>query len=139
MRSAGPWPLCGSGRFAQPLGPEMDTMVQEYFDGIRAPRKAKIDKLHSLIVDCFPNAEIDMQYRMPTYRYGDGWVAIANQKHCVSLYTCSAEHLVKFKELHPNIKTGKGCINFRDRDAIPEDAVKEVIKHAIGQPKGYRP
>ena len=98
----------------------------------------KIDKLHSLVVESFPGAKIDLQYRMPTYRYGGGWVAIANQKGYVSLYTCNAGHLVEFKKRHPNIKTGKGCINFRNRDAIPEKAVREVIEHAIGQLKGFR-
>ena len=79
---------------------------------------------------------IDMHYKMPTYRYGDGWLAIANQKNYVSLYTCSADHLEKFRQRHPHIKTGKGCINFSDRDDIPVQAVKQVIAHAILHPKG---
>jgi len=38
---------------------------------------------------------------------GDGWVAIANQKHYVSLYTCGYHHIERFKQRCPRIKTGK--------------------------------
>jgi len=76
-----------------------------------------------------------MSYRMPTYKVKDGWVAIANQKRYVSLYTCGAHHIAGFKEKYPGIRTGKGCINFKATDQIPVAAVKAVIKHAIEQSK----
>ena len=72
---------------------------------------------------------------MPTYRAKDGWVALANQKNYVSLYTCGSHHLVEFKKKHPDIKTGKGCINFKETDPIPVAAMKKVITHAIEHPK----
>ena len=109
----------------------MKKEILKYFDAVPAPRKLKVLKLHALIVARFPDANIDMHYSMPTYRHGNDWVAIANQKNYVSLYTCSSEHIAKFRADHPDIKTGKGCINFRDRDAIPEAAVRQVIEHAM--------
>jgi len=48
-----------------------------------------------------------MKYKMPTYQVGDGWVAIANQKNYISLYTCGYHHIVGFKNNNPGIKTGK--------------------------------
>lgn len=114
----------------------MDAAARAYFDAVPAGRRDKMQALHALAVDLYPDATIDMRYKMPTYTVGAGWVAIANQKNYVSLYTCSAEHLAEFKSLYPDIKTGKGCINFRDRDAIPEAAVKRVIELAISSPKG---
>ncbi len=95
-----------------------------------------METLHALILRCFPQAVVDMKYRMPTYACGEGWVAIANQKNYVSLYTCSAAHIAKFKARHPQFKTGKGCINFREQDAIPESDVEGVIRHAMLEPKG---
>ena len=114
----------------------MGDPVQEYFDVIQPSRKEKLMMLHELILECFPDASVDMQYKMPTYKYAEGWVAIANQKNYVSLYTCGAAHLVKFRESHPEIKTGKGCINFRDRDELPMDSLRHVITHAMLHPKG---
>ena len=73
---------------------------------------------------------------MPTYAVGDGWVAVATQKHYVSLYTCSAAHIAEFKRRHPEIRTGKGCINFSPRAALPVEDVEGVIRHAVERPKG---
>jgi uncharacterized protein YdhG (YjbR/CyaY superfamily) len=115
----------------------MDQAVTDYLDAVPASRKEKIDTLHRLILECFPTATVDMQYKMPTYKHGEGWVALANQKSYVSLYTCSALHLEDFRQRCPDIKTGKGCINFRQKDEIPEDAVRSVIEHAILHPKGH--
>jgi len=76
-----------------------------------------------------------MLYKMPTYQVDDGWVAIANQKRYVSLYTCGYHHIADFKAKHPQIKTGKGCINFRQKDELPLDDLKAVVTHAIMHPK----
>lgn len=114
----------------------MNQDVKAYFAAVPEKRKGHVEVLHKAIIDCFPKAMVDLKYNMPTYTYGSGWVAIANQKHYVSLYTCSAAHLESFRSTYPNYKTGKGCINFREKDEIPVEAVKEVIKHAIEHPKG---
>ena len=61
---------------------------------------------------------VDMKYKMPTYSVDDGWVAMASQKNYLSFYTCSFDHIAAFKDRHPKIKTGKGCINFKDSDPL---------------------
>ena len=114
----------------------MDSEVAVYFKAVPAARKPHVDRLHALVMKCFPRATLTMKYRMPTYHYGDGWVAIANQKNYVSLYTCDAAHLARFRKVCPAYKTGKGCINFREQQVIPEAAVIEVIEHAMRYPKG---
>ncbi|MDH3527883.1 MAG: DUF1801 domain-containing protein [Gammaproteobacteria bacterium] len=113
----------------------MDKEVRRYLDTVSQDRKPIVEKLHNLIVGLYPRAQVDMSYRMPTYKVKDGWVAIANQKRYVSLYTCGAHHIAGFKEKYPGIRTGKGCINFKATDQIPVAAVKAVIKHAIEQSK----
>ena len=114
----------------------VDEDVRRYLDAVPDARKAHIDTLHSAIMEYFPESMVNMKYKMPTYCYGKGWVALANQKNYVSLYTCSADHLEEFRKKYPHYKTGKGCINFREKDEIPVDAVKAVIRHAILHPKG---
>ena len=114
----------------------MNKEVNHYFDSLPISRQSHMKSLHNAIMECFPAAVIDMKYKMPTYSYADRWVAIANQKNYVSLYTCSANHIAAFRKDHPDYKTGKGCINFREKDEIPMQAVKAVIRHAIHHPKG---
>ncbi len=115
----------------------MDKKVEKYISGIPDSRKGRFESLHQLIIGLFPEAVVDMKYKMPTYHVGEGWVAIANQKNYISLYTCGYHHIEGFKAKHKGIKTGKGCINFKDKDEIPLHDLKAVVTHAIEQPKGY--
>ena len=114
------------------------TMVlDDYLKGIPDHRLAGFNAILKLIRQMYPNAIESMKYKMPTFENGNhqgdkpGWIALANQKSYVSVYTCMEGHLVSFKERHPNIKTGKGCINFRDKDEIPLQDLKLVIASAM--------
>ncbi|MBT2971323.1 MAG: hypothetical protein B6D72_09240 [gamma proteobacterium symbiont of Ctena orbiculata] len=117
----------------------MNNPVEAYFESLPEERRTLLGTLHRLIIELYPDATVDMKYRMPTYHTGEGWVAIANQKNYVSLYTCGEHHLTRFKKKHPKIKTGKGCINFRINEKLPLFDVKRVVKHALDSPKGERP
>ena len=80
-----------------------------------------------------------MSYRMPTYRIGSTWVALANQKQYISLYSYSASHLESYKQKYPKQKTGKGCINFSDSDEIHYVDPELAIRHAssVQKPELY--
>ena len=80
----------------------------------------------------YPDAAVDMIHKTLTCRIGDTWVALANRKQYISLYSCSASHLESYKQKYPQQKkTGKGCINFSDGDEIHHDDPELVIRHAI--------
>ncbi len=113
----------------------MDIGVENYFKSVPPERSERFHALHSLIIELYPAVVVDMSYKMPTYRVGEGWVALANQKNYISLYTCGYHHIESFKENNPRIKTGKGCINFKDNDDWPIKDIKRVIIHAIEHPK----
>lgn len=97
----------------------MNIEMEKYLLAVPAERKARLNQIHLMILDLYPDAIVDMGYKMPTCRVGDGWVAFANQKRYLSVYTCSYHHIGPFKAKYPRIKTGKGCINFRDNDELP--------------------
>ena len=113
----------------------MNEEVTRYLEAVPEARRPLVERLHTLIVNLYPEAAIDMSYRMPTYKIGEGWVAVANQKRYVSLYTCGAHHLADFKKRYPDIRTGKGCINLKPTDSVSDSALKRVIEHAIEHPK----
>lgn len=113
----------------------MNPGITVYFDDIADERKERFNILHSLIIKLYPDAVLDRSYKMPTYRVGDGWVALANQKNYIPLYACGYHHIELFKASHPSIKTGKGCINFKDNDSLPLQDIEKVTCHAIKQPK----
>ncbi len=109
--------------------------VNAYFKSIPDHRRDRFLSIHNLILTINPDVSVDMSYKMPTYRTVNGWMALANQKNYISLYTCAASHLESYKQKHPEQKTGKGCINFRDGDEIHHDDLESVITHAIGYAK----
>ncbi len=106
--------------------------LSEYLKAIPSSRRPRVDQLMAVIQDAYPDVMLDMQYRMPTFHNGDkGWCALANQKHYISLYTCGEKNIADFKAKYPRIKCGKGCINFKDSDALPIEAIKKVIDNAM--------
>ncbi len=83
--------------------------------------------LQNMILEAAPDATKDMYFKMPSYHIGEQWVAIVSQKFYISLYTCNPNNLQKFRDAFPHIRTGQGCINFKDKDELSESAIKEVI------------
>ncbi|MDF2179780.1 DUF1801 domain-containing protein [Aliiglaciecola sp. CAU 1673] len=105
--------------------------LKDYLAAIPAHRQERFAALQAIIKSLFPDANESMKYKMPTYEHKGGWIAIANQKGYISLYTCSEEHISSFKSTYPEIQTGKGCINFKDKDPLPLEALAIVIKSAL--------
>ena len=113
----------------------MNKEVQRYVDAVPDERRPLFDKLHELIIDLYPSAEVVMSYQIPTYRAKSGWVALGYWKDGVSLYTNGAHHIAEFKAKYPAIKTGKGSITLRLEEVVPVAALKKVVKHAIDYSK----
>ncbi len=51
----------------------------------------------------------------------------------VSLHAINGELIEEFRQRHPSIKTGKGSLNFRLTDELPEADIRHVSKRAIGR------
>ena len=105
--------------------------IDTYLKQIPSHRRVRFDQIMQIISELYPDASLSMKYKMPTFEYRQGWVAVANQKSYISLYTCMEQHIADFKRLYPGIKTGKGCLNFRDRDSIPLNDLALVVKNAL--------
>lgn len=107
------------------------TEIKAYLEALPHERRSRLSSIVAKFEKLYPAATASMRYKMPTFEYEQGWVAVASQKHYISVYTCSAEHLEAFKAAQPKIKTGKGCINFKDSDDIPLDDLDSVIDSAM--------
>lgn len=105
--------------------------LEEYIDSAEETRKERLIKIIDLIKELYPNCKESIKYKMPTYEYQSGWVSVANKKNYISVYTCREDHIHEFKTKHPEIKSGKGCLNFKDRDEINYNDLISVIKSAL--------
>jgi uncharacterized protein YdhG (YjbR/CyaY superfamily) len=109
----------------------MEPDVQSYIDAIPERQRPLFERLQSLILEHYPNAEITISYRIPSYKVGRRRVYLGLWKSGVSLHAVAVED---FKQRHPSIKTGRGSLNFKLTDEVPEDDVRDVIKGALDQP-----
>ena len=105
--------------------------IVDYIQAVEEERRKRLLSIINLIKQLYPEAIESLKFKMPTYESRQGWIAVANQKNYLSVYTCAEEHIATFKLAYPRIKTGKGCINFRDKDPIPLDQLQFVIKNAM--------
>lgn len=110
--------------------------LNDYLAAVPKHRRQRLDSIRQLVRELYPGAIESMRYKMPTFEHERGWISIANQKQYISLYTCMADHIAGFKTLHPHIKTGRGCINFRDRHEISLHDLKPVIISALEFKRG---
>ena len=111
----------------------MDPAVQNYIDAIPETHRPLFDCLHSLILELYPDARVVISYRIPTYWVGRRRVYLGLWKGGVSLHAISGELIEEFRQRHPAIKTGKGSLNFRLTDELPEADTRDVIEQAMGR------
>ena len=71
-----------------------------------------------------------ISYRIPTYYVGRRRVYLGPWKEGVSLHATRGDLIEYFKQRHPAIKTGKGSLNFRLTDELPEADIRAFIKQA---------
>ncbi len=105
--------------------------TEQYFEEMPEDRRHKAMAVHRLVLELFPESRVSMKYRMPTYESESGWFSIGNQKNYWSIYTCSTEKNEGYLEKHPDMKHGKGCINFRKKDDVDLKLLKLVIQKAL--------
>ncbi len=109
--------------------------VDSYLKALPPERRPRVKDLIELTSGLYPASILSMKYKMPSFETPGGWFAIGNQKHYVSVYTCSPEHIAHYLDKHPKTPHGKGCLNFKDTDTIDMPRLKKVIRNALKQHK----
>jgi uncharacterized protein YdhG (YjbR/CyaY superfamily) len=109
----------------------MNEEVQRFIDAVPDERRPLFDRIRALIEAVYPEAEVKLSYGVPTFKMKSGWVGLGYWKNGVSLYTNGPHHLSGFIREHPGVKTGKGSINLRLTDNVPEESLARVIRHAM--------
>ena len=114
-------------------GRRVDQAVQAYIDGIAPEHRPLFDRLHGLILDVHPDADVVLSYDMPTYKVGRRRLFLAAWKHGVSMYGWGRGHDAGFIDRHPALKSGQATIRLRPEDAagIPDDEFRDLVRAAL--------
>jgi uncharacterized protein YdhG (YjbR/CyaY superfamily) len=111
----------------------MDEAVQGYIDGIAPEYRPLFDRVHTLILSAHPDAAVVLSYQIPTYKVGKRRLYVGAWKHGLSIYGWQKGGDGGFIARHPGLKTKKGTIQLRRKDAaeIPDAELEELVRAAL--------
>lgn len=112
----------------------MDPDVADYIAAIPAEHRALFDRIHRLVLEASPDAEVVLAYKMPTYRRGNRRLHVAAWQHGISLYGWKTAGDGGFTRRHPELQTSTGTIRLRTDQAasITDDEIRDLARAALG-------
>jgi len=105
----------------------VDAAAQDYIDAIAPQHRPLFDRLHGLIMQSHPDAELTLSYDMPTYRLEGRKLHVAVWKHGLSIYGWRQGGDDDFVSRHPELKHNKSTIRLSP-DAAAEIADGELLE-----------
>ncbi len=111
----------------------MDDAVRDYIRAIPPDRWPLFDRLHRLILEVHPEAELVLSYQIPTYKVGRRRLFLGVWKHGVSIYGWQEGRDAGFVARHPKLRTAKGTIQMRPADglAVSDDEFRDLVRSAL--------
>jgi hypothetical protein len=113
----------------------MDEPVQQYIDSIAPEHRPLFDRLHRLILEAHPDANVVISYGMLTYKVGRRRFFIGAWKHGLSIYGWDEGRDAGFTDRHPKLKSGRGTLRLRPEDAagISDDEFRDLARSALDE------
>jgi uncharacterized protein YdhG (YjbR/CyaY superfamily) len=111
----------------------MDDAVQAYVDGIAPESRPVFDRLHRLILETHPDAEMVLSYHMPAYVVNGRRLHVGAWKHGLSIYGWDQARNADFVARHPSLVSGAGTIRLRPTDAaeLSDDELRDLVRAAL--------
>ena len=112
----------------------MDQDVQRYVDQIAGEHRELFDRVNRLILGAYPDAVVRLSYTIPSYWRGKRKLYVGVWKHGLSVYGWPQGSVEGFVSRHPELRTSKGTIQIRPRDAagITDAELLELVHAALG-------
>jgi hypothetical protein len=107
--------------------------VVDYIAAIAPEQRALFDRVHRIILDACPEAEVGFSYKMPTYRVGKRRLNVAAWKHGVSIYGWKAHGDGGLTRRHPELHTSAGTIQLRTEfaDEISDEEIRALARATL--------
>jgi hypothetical protein len=111
----------------------MDEAVLAYIQALDPARRSLFGRLHALVLETHPEAEVGLAYNMPVYRAGSRRLSVGAWKHGVSVYGFRKDNDGGFVARHPNLASGRGTIRigFSDAEEISDDELRGLVGGAL--------
>lgn len=111
----------------------MEQEVIDYIEAIAPEHRELFDRVHRLILEACPDAEVVLAYKMPTYRIGKRRLNVAVWSHGVSMYGWRASGDGGLTRRHPELQSSRGTIQLRTDHAheISDVEIRELARAAL--------
>lgn len=108
------------------------TDVDAYLAAATPERRDRMNAVRALVHELAPDIVESLDWKMPVFRRGEAWVAVASQKSYLSVYLGNAPLAARVVASDPRLKGGKSCVNIGDTVALPLAALRPAIAEALG-------
>ena len=113
------------------------TDVDGYLAGLPDERRDALARVREFLREELSDFAEVIAYGMPTYeRDGTAEFAFASQKRYVSLYLMRSDVREAFTERLADQDMGKGCLRFRDPEAIDLDLLRDLLRATAASEPG---
>ena len=112
----------------------MTKPVADYIGAIDPGHRPLFDRVHRLILEACPQAELALSYDMPTYRHGNHRLNVGAWKHGISIYGWKSTGDGGLTDRHPELRTGADTIRLRTDQAgtVTDDELRALAHQALG-------
>lgn len=111
----------------------MEPDVRAYVDAIAPDTRPLFDRVHRLLLEAHPSAQVAIAYKMPTYEVGVRRLHVGAWKHGVSLYGWEPGRDAGFAARHPELDSGKGTLRLTRAAAeeLPDGELRDLLRAAL--------
>jgi hypothetical protein len=107
--------------------------VRAYIEGIDPSQRPLFERMHRIVLEVHPGADVGISYGMPAYRVGSRRLNLGAWSHGVSVYGFRKDNDGGFVARHPKLSSGKGTIRIgvRDAEAISDEELRGLLGGAL--------
>src|ERR1017187_797204 len=112
-------------------------VVDEYLAGLDAATRATFEHIRDLALDIVPGAEEGTSYGMAALTYNQKpLLAFLAAKHHLSIFPFSSRVVDAVRDRLAAFELSKGTIRFTAATPLPDEVVRDIIRHRIQEIAG---
>jgi uncharacterized protein YdhG (YjbR/CyaY superfamily) len=113
----------------------MQDDVAVYIEAIDAEHRPLFDRVHRLVMEVQPEAQVVLSYKMPTYVAGTCQLHVGVWKHGLSFYGWQHGSDGGLAARHPHLDNGKGTLRLPLTEAahISDDELRAFLAAALAE------
>jgi uncharacterized protein YdhG (YjbR/CyaY superfamily) len=114
------------------LGPLRVLDENAAFGGLDASQRAAFEHIRNLVMDMVPEAEQGTSYGMAALKYKQKpLLAFLAAKHHLSVFPLSSQVIDAVRDRLTGFELSKGTIRFTVAMPLPDEVVRDIVRHRI--------